>query len=122
MKGQESYELLQNSCSSVFKSANKLVERKNFTVGGRDIAIEVYLGGDYKVIYLIKAENIHVTCFSFVLHHLLVMMIKVCTGIYYIILFPSQSLPFQFLLLVMGMKSATSDYACIWCKVHKKDR
>lgn len=23
---------------------------------------------------------------------------------------------------MMGMKSATSDYACIWCEIHKKDR
>ncbi|CAB4013607.1 Hypothetical predicted protein, partial [Paramuricea clavata] len=29
---------------------------------------------------------------------------------------------YKFLLLMMGMKGATSDYACIWCKVHKKDR
>ncbi|CAB3978408.1 Hypothetical predicted protein [Paramuricea clavata] len=29
---------------------------------------------------------------------------------------------YKFLLLMMGMKCATSDHACIWCKIHKKDR
>ena len=28
----------------------------------------------------------------------------------------------QFLPLVLGMKSATSDFAYIWCMIHKKDR
>ena len=29
---------------------------------------------------------------------------------------------YKFLLTVMGMKCATSNYACIWCKVHKDNR
>ena len=29
---------------------------------------------------------------------------------------------FQFLLLMMGMKGATSHFACIWCKIHKHSR
>ena len=29
---------------------------------------------------------------------------------------------YKFLLLVMGMKSATSNYTCLWCKIHKDDR
>ncbi|KAK3704236.1 hypothetical protein QZH41_020490 [Actinostola sp. cb2023] len=29
---------------------------------------------------------------------------------------------YKFLLLVMGLSAATSTYACVWCKVHKKDR
>ncbi|XP_028410462.1 uncharacterized protein LOC114533075 [Dendronephthya gigantea] len=29
---------------------------------------------------------------------------------------------YKFLLLVLGMKGATSDYACIWCKIFKLDR
>lgn len=28
----------------------------------------------------------------------------------------------KFLLMVMGMNSATADYACLWCKVHKDNR
>ena len=28
---------------------------------------------------------------------------------------------YKFLLLLLGLKGATSNYACAWCKVHKKD-
>ncbi|XP_028516288.1 uncharacterized protein LOC114575505 [Exaiptasia diaphana] len=29
---------------------------------------------------------------------------------------------YKFLLLIMGMKGATADYACIWCTIHKSNR
>ena len=29
---------------------------------------------------------------------------------------------YKFILLMMGLKGATSYYACVWCKVHKNDR
>ncbi|XP_028394773.1 uncharacterized protein LOC114518936 [Dendronephthya gigantea] len=29
---------------------------------------------------------------------------------------------YKFLLIVLGMKSATSNFACLWCKVHKENR
>ena len=29
---------------------------------------------------------------------------------------------YKFLLLMLGLKGATSNYACAWCKVHKADR
>ena len=28
----------------------------------------------------------------------------------------------KFLLMIMGLNSATADYACLWCKIHKDDR
>ena len=28
---------------------------------------------------------------------------------------------FQFLLIAMGMKAATSNNSCIWCKIHKNE-
>lgn len=28
----------------------------------------------------------------------------------------------KFLLMIMGLNSATADYACVWCKVHKDNR
>ena len=28
----------------------------------------------------------------------------------------------KFLLMIMGINSATADYACLWCKIHKDDR
>lgn len=29
---------------------------------------------------------------------------------------------YKFLLLLLGLKGATSNYACMWCKVHKSER
>ena len=29
---------------------------------------------------------------------------------------------YKFMLMVMGMKNATADYACLWCHVHKNNR
>ena len=49
IKGQESYELVQESCSSLLRSVNKLLESKKVTFNGKDIPVEIYLGGDYKV-------------------------------------------------------------------------
>jgi len=28
----------------------------------------------------------------------------------------------KFLLMILGLSSATADYACLWCKIHKDDR
>lgn len=28
---------------------------------------------------------------------------------------------YKFILLMLGLKGATSNYACAWCKVHKID-
>lgn len=29
---------------------------------------------------------------------------------------------YKFLLMVMGLKGATSDYSCLWCKIHQLQR
>ena len=29
---------------------------------------------------------------------------------------------YKFILLMLGLKGATSNYACTWCKIHKADR
>ena len=29
---------------------------------------------------------------------------------------------YKFILLVMGLKGATSHYACVWCKIHRNNR
>jgi hypothetical protein len=29
---------------------------------------------------------------------------------------------YKFLLIMLGMKGATSNFACLWCKVHKENR
>ena len=49
IKGQESYELLERSCSKIFTQVNSLVEKKTVTVNGAKIPVELYLGGNYKV-------------------------------------------------------------------------
>lgn len=51
---------------------NRIVKEGVVEVDGKDVPVEMYLGGDYK-----------------------------------------------FLLLIMGMKGATSGYACVWCTIHK---
>ncbi|XP_020911538.2 uncharacterized protein LOC110249299 [Exaiptasia diaphana] len=74
IKGAESYELLETSCSDIFQDVNKLIKEKYIKIDGCDdpIEIEICMGGDYK-----------------------------------------------FLLLIMGLKGATSDFACLWCKIFK---
>ncbi|KAK2550530.1 hypothetical protein P5673_028729 [Acropora cervicornis] len=75
IKGHETYELLQSSCSTIFRQVNHVIDKGKVSIEGKDIPVDVFLGRDYK-----------------------------------------------FLLLVLGMKSASSDYSCIWCEIHAKDR
>ena len=49
IKGHESYGLLKESCRDVFDSVNKLIRDGKICVNGKDIPVEIYLGGDYKV-------------------------------------------------------------------------
>ena len=48
IKRQESYDLLKQACSDLFKSVNKIIDSK-VKVDGKDIMVDMYLGGDYKV-------------------------------------------------------------------------
>ena len=49
IKGHESYELLEKSCSKICKQVNSLIKEKKINVNNMDIPVEIYLGGDYKV-------------------------------------------------------------------------
>ena len=50
IKGKESYELLQEPCARrLFTEANKIVREGFREVDWKQIEIEMYLGGDYKV-------------------------------------------------------------------------
>lgn len=49
IKGQESYDILKDSCADLFKAVNNIIKKGCVTVDGRDIEIEMFLGGDYKV-------------------------------------------------------------------------
>lgn len=52
IKGQESYELLKSSCSQLFKSINKITRNGKINVDGNNIMVEMFLGGDHKVLEL----------------------------------------------------------------------
>jgi hypothetical protein len=52
IKGQESYELLQTSCAAIFKQVNVLVKEKKISIDEKDIPLEMFLGGDYKVSFI----------------------------------------------------------------------
>ncbi|PFX29308.1 hypothetical protein AWC38_SpisGene5996 [Stylophora pistillata] len=74
VSGPENHETLAESFKEVFSEVNEIQDRGHIIVDGKQVEIELFLGGDYK-----------------------------------------------FLLLVMGISAANSTYACLWCKVHKKD-
>ena len=75
VNGPEKYETLKQSFSSAINEINTVLETGFIEVDGKEIKIEMFLGGDYK-----------------------------------------------FLLMVMGLSSATSTHACLWCLIHKLDR
>ena len=75
VNGSEKYETLQVSFKTTFSEINSLIDKGTIIVGGQEVKLEFFLGGDYK-----------------------------------------------FLLTVMGLKGATSLYACLWCKIHKDKR
>ena len=72
VNGPEEYDTIKDSLSNVLNEINNLVDSKFIEVDGVTCPIEIFLGGDYKI-----------------------------------------------LLVIMGLSCATSDYACLWCKVHK---
>ena len=75
VKGSENYETLKGSFANVFSDINDLNSMTKITMNGKEIKLELFLGGDYK-----------------------------------------------FILIMLGLKGATSFYACAWCKVHKDKR
>lgn len=57
IKGHESYELLKTSCAKIFKAVNQLASQGKILIDGREIPIEIFLGGDYKVESFIILEG-----------------------------------------------------------------
>jgi len=49
IKGHETYELLQSSCSTIFRQVNHVIDKGKVSIEGKDIPVDVFLGGDYKV-------------------------------------------------------------------------
>ena len=48
IKGKESYEILKESCADLFKQINNIIKKGLITVDGREVPIDMFLGGDYK--------------------------------------------------------------------------
>ena len=53
MKGQESYDVLKNSFSDIFSSVNDLIKQEKVRVDDIDVPVEIFLGGDYKVMKIV---------------------------------------------------------------------
>ena len=53
VKGSEKYETLKESFANVFSDipVNDLNSGNKITINGKEIAIEFFLGGDYKIIH-----------------------------------------------------------------------
>ena len=51
IKGHEGYDLLKMSCSKIFGDINKLVRAGKIKIKDKDVPIEIFVGGDYKVIF-----------------------------------------------------------------------
>ena len=49
MKCQEDYSSLKESLANVTASVNSLLEKGTIAVDGREVLLDIYLGGDYKV-------------------------------------------------------------------------
>ena len=75
VNGPEKYDTLKSSMGSVINEINSVIKNGKLEVDGKEVPIEMFLGGDYK-----------------------------------------------FLLMTTGLKGATSDYACLWCKIHRLQR
>ena len=52
VKGQESYGLLKNSFSAIFSTLNDIIKQGHIKVDDIDVPVEIFVGGDYKVIKL----------------------------------------------------------------------
>ena len=53
VKGQESYTLYNTSFRNIFNSINALAASKRLDINGEEMAIDVFLGGDYKFLLMV---------------------------------------------------------------------
>ena len=56
MKGQESYDVLKNSFSDIFSSVNDLIKQEKVRVDDIDVPVEIFLGGDCKVMKIVSFQ------------------------------------------------------------------
>ena len=93
MRGSEDYTTLKDGFAPVIDEINDLLEDNNIEVRGNTVQLKFFFCGDYKVK---RYSYIHMYLFN---------------GFY----------P-QFMLLFMGLNQAHSNYACLYCTVHKDNR
>ena len=75
VNGPEKYITLASSFATVINNINSVIKNRKINVDGKDIPVEMFLGGDYK-----------------------------------------------FILMAMGLRGATADYSCLWCKIYRVKR
>ena len=51
IKGHESYKVLQSTCSTIFCQVNNVIYKGKVSVEGKDIPVDVFLGGEYNISY-----------------------------------------------------------------------
>ena len=104
-----------------FSTINSLQTAGKFNIKGKDVFVEFYLGGDYRIT-LATMNNWSRSLMSFFQK----LKYNNLTIYFIVIYFSKCSTVLHFLfsssLLVLGMKGATSDYACVWCKIYKSER
>ena len=54
VNGPESRETLESSFKEIFDEVNDIIKSGYITVSGKQVDIEMFLGGDYKVINIIQ--------------------------------------------------------------------
>ena len=126
VKSKEDYDLLKQSLGNVTREVNHLVNKGFLMIDRNKVELEFYLGGDYKV----KFNLLH--CKLYIVNSIILKTVQLlkdstnvvqaieCHGNAWLNTFPC--FVFQFLLIAMGMKGATSNNSCIWCKLHKNER
>ena len=97
IRGKESYELLSIAFSNLIQDINSVINKGQMKIGDTNYQLKFLLGGDYKVLHLM--HNVLTA-----LDHLL------------------NDYKLQYMLIILGLNAANSNYACIWCHIPKEKR
>ena len=92
-RAPEKYESLKTALQDIIEEISRLIQ---ITVDDHTYSIEYYMGGDWKFLAMVTGKLI---------------LLRLLSSSYYYV-FNSNT----------GIDSATSEYACIWCKCSKKER
>ena len=60
VNGPESRETLESSFKEIFDEVNDIIKNGYITVSGKRVDIEMFLGGDYKVINIIQKVTLKI--------------------------------------------------------------